>query len=403
MPIRVLHTADWHLGHRLYGNDRQPEHERFFDWLIETIERRQTDVLLVSGDVFDLGYPSNVSMRLYYSILRRLARTSCRKVVITGGNHDASSTLDAPKALLEQLDIHVVGGAGQRLEDELVVLRDAQGQPELVVAAVPFLRARDIRQAQAGESHAERSQATREGIAAHYRQVAELCQRIPAPALAMGHLYAAGATASDSERDIHVGNLGQVGLEAFPEHFQYVALGHVHRPQRVGGAEHVRYSGSPIPLSFSEREDLKQVLELSFDQGRLVGVESLAVPVFRRLVRLAGSFGQVRAAVEAHADGSELGDWLELEIQEERVAPGFPDELERWVSGLASPTVLKYRLVLRASAEDAQAWAQEGRGLEELAPRQVFEHFLGQKGIQADPDLLATFDELLDWMQERQD
>lgn len=150
--MKILHTSDWHLGRALYGKKRYEEFEGFLSWLAETIRQNKIETLLVAGDVFDTGAPSNSAQELYYRFLCQVAGSQCRHVVVTGGNHDSPSFLNAPKELLKALDVHVVGNATESLEDEVLTLRDKEGEPELIVCAVPYLRDRDIRVVEAGES-----------------------------------------------------------------------------------------------------------------------------------------------------------------------------------------------------------------------------------------------------------
>ena len=170
--MRVLHTSDWHLGRTLYGRKRHEEFEVFLGWLAETIRQNEIDILLVAGDVFDTGTPGTRAQELYYRFLCRVAASSCRHVVVVAGNHDSPSFLDAPKELLKALNVHVAGSAAPRPEDEVLVLRNEQDNPELIVCAVPYLRDRDIRTAEAGESPEDKERKLVEGIRAHYAAVA---------------------------------------------------------------------------------------------------------------------------------------------------------------------------------------------------------------------------------------
>ena len=203
--MRILHTADWHLGAHLVERDRLAEHRAFIDWLISVLKSERIDALLVSGDVFDAANPPQEAVALYYDFIQRLADLKSVKTVITGGNHDSASHLNAPRDLLRRFDVHVFGSAGQNVVD----LGGA------VVAAVPFLRERDLRQATAGVSMGDAQAQVRESIRAHYAAQLEALKAVAnsRPLLAMGHLTVLGATTSDSERDIHIGNLGAVGAD----------------------------------------------------------------------------------------------------------------------------------------------------------------------------------------------
>ena len=170
--MRVLHTSDWHLGHRLHDQDRNEEHAQFLEWLLGAIETQRADALVVAGDIFDTANPTHAALEQYYRFLMGLRQTCCRHVVIIGGNHVSPGTLNAPREILRFLNIHVTGKAHDHPDDELISLRDRAGRLEGVICAVPFLRDRDIRQAVAGESYAEMEGRLKDGIVRRYRQAA---------------------------------------------------------------------------------------------------------------------------------------------------------------------------------------------------------------------------------------
>ena len=220
--MKILHTSDWHIGSALYGRKRYDESEQFLHWLVETIKNHSIETLLVAGDIFDTSTPSNTAQELYYRFLNEVSRTTCRHVIVTGGNHDSPSFLDAPKALLKAFNVHVVGSAAQREEDEVLVLKDAHNNPEVIVCAVPFLRDRDVRQSNEGESYRDKENRLVEGIISHYQKVyEEACKERnelgkSLPIIGMGHLFIAGSSIykrsgeMNGERDLYVGSLGQV-------------------------------------------------------------------------------------------------------------------------------------------------------------------------------------------------
>ena len=230
--MKVLHTADWHIGRSLYGRKRYEEFEAFLNWLAETIQQNEIDALLVAGDIFDTSTPSNRAQELYY---RFLCRVPCRHVVIVGGNHDSPSFLNAPKELLKALDIHVIGRASEASE-EVLVLCNEQDVPELIVCAVPYLRDRDIRVAEAGESFDDKARKLIDGIREHYATVAALAEQkreelgADIPIVAMGHLFTAGGQTGDGVRELYVGSLAHVTAGIFPACFNYLALGASPRP-----------------------------------------------------------------------------------------------------------------------------------------------------------------------------
>ncbi len=262
--MKIIHTADWHIGKRLHGIDLSEDHRLFFDFLIHLIHIEKPDVLIVAGDVFDLANPTTESRQLYYNTLVRLRQSKCQ-LIVTGGNHDSPNMLNAPKELLKTMDIHVSGGLAQDVSEYIVPLPNGQN-PKLIVAALPFLRDTELRKQVKGESHEDRETAIREGIKSVFRSSADYAkEHYPGiPAIATGHLFAHGVSTSDSEREIQIGNLAGFDAGGFPEYFQYIALGHIHKPQNAG-APHILYSGSPIPLSFSEREDSKRILKIEID------------------------------------------------------------------------------------------------------------------------------------------
>ncbi len=275
-PLKVLHTSDWHLGRRLYGRMRYDEFEAFLSWLYDTIVTQQVDVLIVAGDIFDTMTPSNKSQALYYEFLGKVSKTCCQHIVIVAGNHDSPSFLDAPSQVLKFLNVHVIGTACDDLNDEVLILEDADGNPHCIIAAVPYLRDRDVRNSAAGESAQDKDSNVIAGIRAHYDGVAEIAKahqkhmiqthQRHIPIIATGHLFAAGSKTTDDDgvRDLYVGNLGKISADMFDECFDYVALGHLHVPQRVGGCDHIRYSGSPIAMGFGEARQQKQVLLVQF-------------------------------------------------------------------------------------------------------------------------------------------
>ncbi len=372
--MRILHTADWHLGARLVERDRLPEHAAFCDWLIETLRGEKIDALLLSGDVFDAANPPQDAVSLYFDFLKRLADLRTVKAVITGGNHDSASHLNAPRELLKRFEVHVFGHAGENVVD----LGDA------VVAAVPFLRERDLRQTTTGEAMTEVQAQVRAGIRDHYAAQLTACraQAGARPVIAMGHLTALGATTSDSERDIHIGNLGAVGADVF-EGFDYTALGHLHRPQKVAGLETVRYSGSPVALSFSEAADKKSVVIVD-TQG--MQIETRAVPASRVLTRVNVN----RATLAADLGNVPAESWAEVTVKLE--APEA--DLDRQVREAAGGRFEVMKVLADLPPSQTSAWQHTGPALSELQPREVFRELIKEKQI-AGEELCEVFDELL--------
>ena len=400
--MKILHTADWHIGKTLHKYPLQDQLILYFDWLYALIEKEGIDVLLVSGDVFDLANPSTADRALYYRFLRRLSALNLQ-VIITGGNHDSVGLLNAPKEVLEALNVTVIGGATEDLKDELVAVTDNNSQPALVVAAVPFLRDKDLRHRETDEQFENRTEAIREGIKQHYAALAELAQaNYPnLPALAMGHLYTIGADPSESERDIHIGNTAAVDASAFPAHFQYVALGHIHRPQVIGKNEFIRYSGSPIPLSFSEKNDQKTVLIVSLEDGQNTKPQVVPVPKFRELKKFTGSLEEVRQKLNDYQPDFELPSFVEIEVNE----PTFSSVIIGQVEGLKNEIgtdvnfrILKTRTHFTSGVKDTAELFHESESIEDLSPKDVFVKKLEAEEVDEEKTsiLMEAFQELME-------
>lgn len=275
--LTLLHTSDWHLGRRLYGKPRYDEFKQFLDWQLQTLREQKVDVLLIAGDIFDTTAPSNQAQNLYYDFLSQVCDTDCRHVIIVAGNHDSASFLEAPKQLLKAFNIHIIGSMTDTPTDEVIMLSDKSGQAELIVMAVPYLRDRDVRTVGHGERLDDKERKLAQGIKAHYAQIADIAIAQQAqlkakykrtiPIVATGHLFTVGGQTmeGDGVRDLYVGSLGSIGAEIFHPQIDYVALGHLHIPQAVGGQPHIRYAGSPIAMGFGESRQQKQVHLLRFD------------------------------------------------------------------------------------------------------------------------------------------
>ncbi|MBC5992656.1 exonuclease SbcCD subunit D C-terminal domain-containing protein [Pontibacter cellulosilyticus] len=408
--MRVLHTSDWHLGQRLVNLERTEEHQHFLNWLLQTIEQEQVEVLLMSGDVFDNGSPSNTALKLYYDFLRRACATCCRHIIITGGNHDSISTLNAPKELLEYFNIRVIGGASADPLDELIQLHNEQGELQLVVCAVPFLRDRDVRLSVPGETAEEREQRIKQGIADHYHAFVPHIQKYKTqsiPVLAMGHLFAAGGSASESEKEIHVGNLGQIGADQFPKEFDYVALGHLHRPQMVNKAHHIRYSGSPIPLSFSEVTDTKVIFILDFEEGKLADLRDVEIPCCRKLVRFKGTLDKVKHQIALYDNSAyTLPAWAELQVELEAPLPDLNQQLEEVLKLKESELQLLIHRppLIQKSRQTLEQQVQEEADLHVLTEKEVFVKRCQSSFPDSDhAELIATFSELLELMNQEQE
>ncbi len=397
--MNILHTADWHLGKKLATQDRHKEHELFIEWLLTEIEKQEIDMLLISGDVFDVTNPPNFARKMYYDFLLHIKQSRCKHVIITGGNHDSVSTLDAPREILKHLDIYVIGGATEEIYEEVIPIHNEQGEVEMVVCAVPFLRDNDLRHSKVGESFDERVEATKNGIINHYEQVYDIAKEYKKPILAMGHLFARGSETSDSEREIHVGNLGSIVMEDFPT-FDYVALGHIHRPQILGGNEMVRYSGSPIHLSFSEKKDVKSVCLVKLEDGKLSFQQKLEIPNFRKLIAFKGTFEDICEKIEKYEPISQLQEWAEVHIEEETYDPTLIARFEEFKDEIEHINILKFTLKFENRVTGADQLFDEIKPIQELQPSEVFEKLLDTVEMEEKDNAKETFLELFNSFNE---
>jgi exonuclease SbcD len=403
--MKFLHTSDWHIGRSLYGRKRYDEFSAFLDWLAGFIEARGMDALLVAGDIFDTGTPSNRAQELYYKFLRRVSASCCHHVVIIAGNHDSPSFLNAPKEILKALQVHVVGAFTGDPEDEILVLKGPSGDSEAVVCAVPYLRDRDIRVAEAGESLEDKNMRLIQGIKTHYAEIAGLAEEKrkacgDIPVVALGHLFAAGGKTleGDGVRELYVGSLARVGKEVFPPAFDYVALGHLHLAQTVGGDPRIRYSGSPIPMGFGEAGREKKVIRVEF-QGRVPEISDDPIPCFQVLERISGDMEKILGRLfELKALGSRA--WLEIEYTGLDLVPDLRLRMEEAVAGTGMEiSRIRNRQVMDRILQKKEAEEE----LDNLSVTDVFERLLDAHGVDPGkrPALVLAHQEILTLLHEQ--
>jgi exonuclease SbcD len=406
--MKILHTADWHLGHYLKGqeNTRLEEHNLFLSWLLDTIENEQIDLLLIAGDIFDSANPPHWAEEQYYRFLADVRQTACKNVLVIGGNHDSPTNLNAPKEILKFLNVHIVGKASDNLQDEIVSIKH-QNHTELVICAVPFLRDSDIRKAISAENITETQRRIKQGIIQHYHQVASLVtdyKKAGIPILATGHLYAAKSQTSDSEKEIHIGNQGQIEVERFPTIFDYIALGHIHRPQKVGGHQHIRYSGSPIPLSFSEYNDRKQVIILEIEAHGLTSVQEIEIPLSRPLLSFKGSFAEVKKKILSYEQKNPLNAWAEVKVVLQEYASDLGEKIQA-LGKEKGMDILKVSIEYdRTHLPSSEPSVQQS--LSELTPLEVFRQKCEQENINLEnedyKEVLEAFQLLLEEVEEQE-
>lgn len=378
--IRILHTADWHLGQTFFGYDRTGEHEAFLDWLSEEIKRNEIDALIIAGDVFDVSNPSAASQRMYYEFIYRVTVENPNlQIVIVAGNHDSAARLEAPLPLLQSMRTEVRGvvrklNGGEIDYDHLTIeLRNREGEVEVLCMAVPFLRQGDYPLVITdGNQYTE---GVREFYAQFLQRLWKRRQEKQA-IIAIGHLQATGAEIAEkdySERTV-IGGLECVSPDTFSEKIAYTALGHIHKAQRVSGREDVRYAGSPIPMSFAEKHYHHGVVMIVLDDGCAVDIKRIECPKSIPLVSVpsgeAVSPEVILQALQDLPDVEGEAPYLEVKVLLEEPEPMLRQEIENALTGK------KYRL-----ARIVSTYHQEGRveaesddwkrGLQDMSPLQI--------------------------------
>lgn len=417
MSIKVLHTSDWHLGAMLHNEDRKEEHRQFLSWLLSIIKKEKIDVLVVAGDIFDVYAPSSAAQKLYYDFLAGVIKQkNGPEVFIAAGNHDSRHFLDAPADILSKLNIHVVSTVDiEKPEDIIFEVKCGTGETGLVICAIPFLREKDLKvtmTAAADSSGADSlSERYNKTAAAFYHKVYGIAKTKNVPVLMTGHFYLDGGKKSDdySERTREVGNLQGLPAAMLPD-ADYYALGHLHNSQTVSGNDHIRYSGSPLQMSFSEAGTEKFVVIAEFESGgKKPSIRLERVPVWQELRQISGRPDAIAAALkDIKARGEKV--WLAVNVTEyEGVLFDFWNTLEREMEAAAAlelpliaPEITfepSYKILVR---QDMRAYQNDGgwRGRDESAdllsldPSSVFQKLLIEKKITDTVVFMKMFNEL---------
>lgn len=400
--MKILHTSDWHLGKSLYGRKRYDEFKSFLDWLLDVIELEKTDAVLISGDVFDTSTPSNKAQELYYNFISK-ASGLCKGIVITAGNHDSPTFLNAPKSLLKALKIHVTGSITENLEDEIVVLEDNK-IPFAIICAVPYLRDRDIRTVETGETADDKNLKLISGIKEHYEKICFLAKQKQEqlktkgfdniPIICMGHLFAAGGTTieGDGVRELYVGSLARTGTDIFPDFIDYTALGHLHIPQKVSGKDNVRYCGSPIPMGFGEALQDKKIIIAEF-KDKTPKINEILIPCFQELVKIKGSIDEISEKIE-ELKAKKSSAWLEIEYTGSEVSGNLRQSIEEKIEN----TDMEIRRIKNKKIiESLKSSAKHEQTLDDLDVNQVFEKCL--EAFEVNPedknDLISAYNHIV--------
>ncbi|NWB87246.1 exonuclease SbcCD subunit D C-terminal domain-containing protein [Pseudomonas gingeri] len=380
--MRLFHTSDWHLGQNLHGQERDFEHACFLTWLLAQLKQQQPDVLLIAGDIFDtVNPPVKAQERLYDFIVSAHEQQPLLTIVMIAGNHDSGSRIELPAPLMRRLRTHAVGRVlwldDGELDSErlLLPLPAANGEIAAWCLALPFLRPAEVTGTQLGDHYLK-------GIGEVHRRLiaAANAKRQPGQALvAISHAHMAGGSVSeDSERSLIIGSAEALPASLFDASISYVALGHLHKPQKVNGEERIRYCGSPIPLSFSEIAYQHQILDIVLDGETLVSVDSRLIPRAVNLQRLGPApFAEILEQLAQLPDVDLLADlqrqpWLEVRVRLDEPQPDLRQQVETALQGKA------VRLV-RIAAEYAGSNGGESEtdnerliDLDQLSPQELF-------------------------------
>lgn len=399
--MRILHTSDWHLGTTLEGVSREKDHAQFLAWLVEAIREHEVDVLIVAGDVFDHDNPSAEALGQYYRFLHDLAGTSIRQVVVVGGNHDSGARLDAPRRLLQEFRVHVVGGLESGEEGRkrcLCPVYDEAGACRMVVASVPFTHEWRLGFRMTEGTSEERQAALGEPFRQFYADLADLAeaQWPGVPLVATGHLACAGSEKDDAPQEIHlIGSLGGLPTGIFDGRYAYIALGHIHRAYRVGGTK-AWYSGSPIALNVKEgrRPRTVNLVHLGSDG---ISVNPIEIPKTRKVLEVQGNSEEVKKKLEALTWDTPLPPMVLVDLEVKSFQIGLEEEIRGFVAGL-EPRPLLLDIHQTRLAEGAKDPNPEGTPpparLKDLDPGEVFRMLCDARGEHAD-ELMEAFSGLL--------
>ncbi|EOT2067842.1 exonuclease subunit SbcD [Proteus mirabilis] len=387
--MRIIHTSDWHLGQYFFTKTRAQEHQQFLDWLLAQIREQQVDAVIVAGDIFDTGSPPSYARELYNRFVVAIRDTQCQ-LIILGGNHDSVATLNESKSLLACLNTTVIANVHTETPQAPIILYQKNHTPGALLCAIPYLRPRDMINSKSGQSGADKQGALKEAIADYYQRQYQAALdlrkqlNINIPIIATGHLTTIGASVSDSVREIYIGTLEAFNATLFPP-FDYIALGHIHRPQRVNKSGHIRYSGSPIPLSFDESAQQKSVCLIDFEQDKLAEMTLLPIPEFQLLRTLSGSLQEIATQLEKLATQYNEMDttiWLDIEVSTQ----DYLSDIQNRIQELTQSPLFEV-IVLRRARKQHQALMQnEKETLTELTVYDVFERRLAQHQFETEED-----------------
>ncbi len=371
--VKILHTSDWHLGQYFMIKSRQCEHLSFLNWLIETVATEKVDVIIVAGDVFDSASPPSYARKLYSDFIVKLQSTGCTQLIIVSGNHDSVAVLNESKNLLKSLNVSILAGLSEDLSDHLIILKNKQQQDAVLVCALPFLRATDLVHSEFGLSVEQKQMNLQRAIQSTYQKIYQLAKAHDStlPIVATGHLTALGCAVSDSVREIYIGTLSAFPATLFPD-FDYIALGHLHRAQKVQNKEHIQYCGSPIALSFDESKHAKKVLIVQIEQNKLLDICALDIPCTQQLQVISGDLDAIKLQLQKLKEKN-TAIWLEIKLKDRL----YLSDVQTQLNDLVEDSALEILKISAPMIDENKQWqAQYIDTLETLTPQELFVHRL---------------------------
>lgn len=331
--MRILHTSDWHIGHKLYERSRTEEHRQFLEWLLKLIKEEKIELLLVSGDIFDSALPSAEAVDLYYQFLFRLYSETDASAIIIAGNHDSTVRLSAPRQFLEMARVHVIGRLPSQISECVISFN------HLHVIALPYIPEGDILSHVSFESKVDVAIRYREAVKKLYSKcLSEISSELPI--ILMGHFFVRGGEKSETERAIQIGGTQSIVPADLPKGLCYSALGHLHRPQRLKNTEYpIVYSGSPLPMNFKEATYSKKLYMLELENEKFaskdektrsshqkIRITEIDVPVFKQLKSVSGTYEELISKAKSE---DWTGKQIEVKLKLDSPRIGVGDEIRQ--------------------------------------------------------------------------
>lgn len=379
--MRIFISADWHLGKRLHQEDLSEDMELFFAFLLEKIREEETDYLLIAGDIFDQHNPAHEATRQYYRFLSKLNATGCKAIIIAG-NHDSPSFLDTPSSLLSNFGVTVVAQFPglDKINQIFIPVEDKRGKNKAIVAAIPFLQDRFIRQVGEGESSKTIDEKIQEGMRNIFRHTGEALRR-DHPGLThigMAHLHAQGMQVSEAERDIQIGNVLGITADALNQ-FDYLGLGHIHTGQAVLEGR-IHYASSPISLGFSENNYAHKIIRLELEDGQITQ-SFIPIPKTRSLYQVKGSLVEVEQKLNSLRCKYQLPVLLDIAIEETTYKPAVMEAIAAWRETLPARNIrlIQQRVTYLDRINNSRTSALQAERVHDLQPEVVFSSLIKER------------------------